>query len=190
MKGITFKILNALREGVINTADLTAVILESGYGASYKKLSKNLEKRKLNREQQIAKTAELQIIYNTLYRLKRSGLIESSDTNLSLTIKGNIRLKKFEGRSGFEERKSRYTGEASKELIIFGFDIPEVERHKRDWLRVVLSNLDFRMLQRSVWIGNVKLPEALVNDLKRFRMLRYIEVLAVSKTGTIKDYKL
>ena len=70
--------------------------------------------------------------------------------------------------------------------MIVSFDVPEKEKRKRGWLRSTLKNLGFRMLQKSVWIGKVKIPEAYLEDLKRLRLLSYIEIFAISKRGTIR----
>src|SRR3989338_825438 len=70
--------------------------------------------------------------------------------------------------------------------IIISFDIPEKFRRKRDWLREVIQNLGFKMVHKSVWVGNIKLPEQLIFDLERVNILEFIEIFEVTKTGTLK----
>ena len=43
------------------------------------------------------------------------------------------------------------------------------------------------MLQKSVWIGKTILPEELLDDLERLNLLSYVEIFAITKTGTIKQ---
>ena len=42
------------------------------------------------------------------------------------------------------------------------------------------------MVHKSVWVGNIKLPEQLVLDLDRMNILEFIEIFEVSKTGTLR----
>ena len=54
----------------------------------------------------------------------------------------------------------------SKEVVIFSFDIPEKERVKRAWVRGVLKNLGFTMIQQSVWLGKGPLPKQFTERLQ------------------------
>ena len=65
------------------------------------------------------------------------------------------------------------------------FDIPEKERYKRDWIRVSLLQLGFKMLQKSVWIGKVKIPEEFINDLKFMKIHSCVHIFSAEKLGTI-----
>lgn len=65
------------------------------------------------------------------------------------------------------------------------FDIPEAIKHCRNWLRQTLINLGFRKLQKSVWIGNVKLPEEFIYNLRKLDILSYVHILSVKDEGTI-----
>ena len=79
-----------------------------------------------------------------------------------------------------------YEKESSERVTIVIFDIPEKERRKRDWLRAVLKNLGLKMIQKSVWIGKVKIPEALIKDLKRLNLIECVEIFEVSRTGSLE----
>ena len=189
MKGITFKILKTLEDGAISIADMMAIVSVMGSDSRYSTTQNNLRKVREAHALSSERRTELQVIYNTIYRLKRSGLISGKNSKLRLTVLGREKVAGY-AMPEFVDRKVRYDKSDSKELIVFSFDIPERERHKRHWLRTVLSNLDFRMLQQSVWVGNFKLPEELIEDLKRFEMIKYVEILSVGRKGTIKDYEL
>ncbi len=82
---------------------------------------------------------------------------------------------------------SNYSKASGNQLIIFAFDIPEHYRQKRAWLRAVLRNLGLKMLQKSVWIGRTKIPEIFLDDLRRLKMINYIEILAISKSGSLRQ---
>ena len=113
---------------------------------------------------------------NLLSRLQRDGLVVVSRAQESwpfvLTRKGIAQLAKLRQRLGEGDlpRSPHYAKESSPMLTIVTFDIPERDRHKRDWLRSALKNLSFRMLQKSVWIGKIKIPEAFFADLRRFKI--------------------
>src|SRR3990167_8890730 len=47
-------------------------------------------------------------------------------------------------------------------LIIY--DIPEGKKKERDWFRRQLINLQFKMIQKSVWVG----PSPLPGEFKRY----------------------
>ena len=80
----------------------------------------------------------------------------------------------------------RYKTESDDELKIIIFDIPEEERQKRDWLRSVLKNLKFSMLQKSVWVGKGKLPKEFINDLSKYKIISYVDIFAISKYGSLR----
>jgi DNA-binding transcriptional regulator PaaX len=78
------------------------------------------------------------------------------------------------------------------ELKVIDFDIPELERRKRDWLRVSLMNLGFEMLQKSVWVGNTDLPEEFILSLNNLEILSHLHMFIVKEMGTIglKSFKV
>lgn len=80
-----------------------------------------------------------------------------------------------------------YQKEKSDKLIIIAFDVPETERKKREWLRAVIKNLGFKMVQRSVWIGKIKIPKEFMNDLLKLRLVEFVEIFEISKTGSLKQ---
>jgi hypothetical protein len=65
------------------------------------------------------------------------------------------------------------------------FDVPEKESYKRRWLRSVLKNMNFKMLQKSVWVGRTKVPKSLLDDMGALGMLDYVDIFAISKSGTL-----
>lgn len=128
--------------------------------------------------------------YEMLYRLKRDGLIIKKKRDdcwiWKNTDKG--RKKKESLKAGLYRFSplGNYKSEQGDLVMIVSFDIPEREKRKRNWLRAILRRLGFRMMQKSVWIGKIKIPEEFINDLKKLQIISYVEIFAVTKTGTIK----
>jgi len=66
------------------------------------------------------------------------------------------------------------------------FDIPEASRGKRAWIREVLKNFEFTMVQQSVWMGKIKIPRAFLDDLKNMGLLDRVVIFEVSKSGNLE----
>ena len=43
------------------------------------------------------------------------------------------------------------------------------------------------MIQKSVWIGKVKIPKEFLDDLFKLRLIDYIEIFEISKAGSLKN---
>jgi DNA-binding transcriptional regulator PaaX len=103
-----------------------------------------------------------------------------------ITKSGRAKLKALKEKSLFSPATILYRKRSDTELKIIIFDIPEMERKKRTWLRQALRTLEFNMLQRSVWVGKKKIPKEFLRDLNERDLLPYVHVFAVNKTGTIR----
>ena len=179
---------------VVGTADLLDVILSSSYGASYGKLDYKLSKRKRERESKTAerelKKQEKQKYYNLLFYLKKAGLVEEKHKDSKkffiLTKKGKNKLILLKNKNNEKLPKNFYEKEKNSKFTIVIFDIPEIERRKRDWLRMVLKNLDLKMIQKSVWMGKVKIPKEFLDDLFKLKLIDFVEVFEISKTGSLE----
>ncbi len=189
------KILEFL-EGGVQAAGEILFIFSLPYGTSYSRTEYLLEKRREEAEKDIFKQkTPIQVRRNFndfVYRLRKDGLISDSKTNknhfLKLTEKGRRLLEKL--RSDKNELPPRmYKTKGDDLLKIIIFDIPEREKRKREWLRYALKNLNFKMLQKSVWAGKTKLPEDFLSDLRRFNIFSYIEIFAISRTGSLRQVK-
>jgi DNA-binding transcriptional regulator PaaX len=196
MKGeYTQKILEALQECALDAIDLFEAFLSAGYGASFTKLNYEFEKRRNARlgiiQKEDAERIMKQRFYRLLYNLKRDGFVATKQQGTKrlflLTAKGKEKWRFFRSRSVEPLPPSYYPRKESRRLIIVAFDIPEKERRKRKWLRAVLRELGFRMIQKSVWIGKVILPEEFLHDLHRLRLISYIEIFEIGKTGSLRS---
>jgi CRISPR/Cas system-associated endoribonuclease Cas2 len=194
---ILLRVLETIGDLTVSMADLLNVFLSAGYGASYSKLQYELSKKQMESER---KSLEKRIqretkqkYYNLIYKLKTSGLIAGKKKDnkkfFILTKKGKKKL--FSLREKNQKRLPDISylrpKEESNKLVIVIFDIPEQERRKRGWLRAALKNLGLKMVQKSVWIGKVKIPKEFLDDLFKLRLIDYIEIFEISKTGSLKN---
>src|SRR3989338_1449712 len=186
---ILIRILELLHEQATTQIDFFRAVLVSGYGASsskieyeYQKLQRISSRQKSQKEDLRNKKLRLQ---KFLSKLKRDGLIKKiKGPNAGFIISNRGKAKLIELKKKFPNKYYEVKGKETSPVII-SFDIPENFARKRAWLREVIRNLGFEMVHKSVWVGNIKLPEQLVLDLDRMNILEFIEIFEVSKTGTL-----
>ena len=115
-------------------------------------------------------------------KLKKDGLIESKGSKKrflwSITKKGKKYL----------ERKDTLPKHDGITRIVI-FDIPERERKKRRWLRENLLELEYRQLQKSVWIGDAPLSEKFYKDSDILSLREYVYIFTVLGKGTLEKDK-
>ncbi|MBN2197854.1 hypothetical protein JW698_01495 [Candidatus Wolfebacteria bacterium] len=192
---IILKILESLKDTGLNTIDLFDAFLSAGYGASLSKIDYEMERRSRIRERKEAELAYQRQIkqryYNFIYKLKQNGLIKENKKNnkkfFILTLKGKEKLTLLKKRKKEEFPTRYYQKESGNKFIIIIFDIPEKERGKRAWLRAVLQNLDFKLIQKSVWIGKTKIPKNFLEDLLKLKLINFVEIFEISKTGSLEQ---
>jgi len=194
MKGqYTLAILEIIKDIGTGLADLAEAFLRSPYGSSYARLEYTLKKVREERIER-ARGVEPQRrarerFYKLFYKLKEDGLIKDDRAGrgfLSLTLKGKARLGVLKKRAENYLPPPNYPKEVGNKFVIVIFDIPERERRKRGWLRSALRNLSFRMTQKSVWLGQAKIPKAFLEDLHRLKLVDCIEIFEISKGGNLK----
>ncbi len=71
------------------------------------------------------------------------------------------------GKSAYSNpyRLIRSKTQTTKRIVVI-FDIPEPKKKIREWLRGQLKWWDFKMVQKSVWVGNGPLPPEFKKRLK------------------------
>lgn len=135
---------------------------------------------------------ESQRFYSLLYHLKKQGLIENKKEGRGsvwrLKPAGVEKLRELKKRKVFSAAHITYREEPDT-LKIVAFDIPVEENRKRFWLLAVLKRLGFKMLQKSVWFGKKKIPEAFMRDLREREMVDYVQIFSISKTGSLRELK-
>lgn len=189
MKGErTLRILERIGEAITSTGALVDIFL-TDYHTSYRRLRQPMLHAPSPRARRAAyETRERECVYKLISKLKREGFLTSSAPHRwQLTGKGrNLKEKLIARVKARLPHHTAYPAAPAKELKLIIFDIPERERRKRAWLRAALKHLGFTMLQRSVWIGKATLPDAFLKDIRRLRLLPAVEILAVTKTGSIR----
>ncbi len=188
MKGdFTFKTLEVVAERAIQFVDLVDVLFNSGYRPSYGSMQAKLGKKSRERAVKNVEKESRQRYYNLLYKLKRDGLVkQDSSRMLHITENGKKFLARLRDKQKNYPPITQYRAELSNRFIIVAFDIPEVERRKRNWLREVLRTIGLTMAQKSLWIGKVKLPKEFIDDLYRIKLVDYVEIFEITKTGSLK----
>ncbi len=76
---------------------------------------------------------------------------------------------------------SEFKKNAPKNLLLI-YDIPEGRKKERDWFRRQLRNFDFRMIQRSVWVGPSPLPADFLDYLKRIDLDKEFKTFKLAKS--------
>ena len=183
------KVLEVLQCGAETTIGLLDA-MTSGYSESYKKL-KRYQREPFSFKSDWSKSySESQKFYSLLYYLKKQGLIEGKKDGRGslwrIRPAGIEKLSNIKKRKIFSVSSINYREEPDT-LKIITFDIPTKDDRKRYWLRAVLKRIGSKMLQKSVWFGKKKIPESFMNDLRERGMIDYVHVLAVSKTGSLRE---
>jgi|SRR3990167_4085089 len=192
MKGeITLKFLEEIKDFVDSGADLFEVFLRAGYGASAGKLRYEFSKAQKERRQRQELAQYRKRYARFLYRLRQDGLIKGKEQKsgklVTLTPKGRKKLMALKERyAGRLPEVSAYDKNESDKFIIVVFDIPERERKKRDWLRSALKNIGLKLVQKSVWMGKVKVSKDFIDDLSELKLIDYVEIFEISKTGSLR----
>lgn len=112
-------------------------------------------------------------IYNSLYYLKRQGLVKEASKNgrkfLILTQKGQLEVLLSKAR---DKNPAEQNWDGKWRLIIF--DIPEEAHDKRDKLRRILKEMGFIKLQASVFISPFPIAGSAVDYLKQSGLIEFI----------------
>ncbi len=110
-----------------------------------------------------ASRASLRTAY---HRAIKKGLIELDGHGLPrLSAKGQRKIKPFHAKKL----------KGAKLMVVF--DIPEIDRLKRNRLRLLLRELSFQQVQKSVWMSENDHREYLKAEIKEYKLEKYVEVL-------------
>ncbi|MBI2623413.1 MAG: hypothetical protein HYW65_02445 [Candidatus Liptonbacteria bacterium] len=191
----TLSLLAQLAEKAREQADLLESFLLSGPVALSPRLvqrKRELRRRIYAREHKEYFYEERRKIerrfYSLLQWLERDGIVvRKGKKKLSLTSRGFVYLKNLRSKRERAVPSREYPVHKSDTLIMVAFDIPEREKWKRRWFREVLRNLGFVFLQKSLWIGKVKIPEELLEDIVRLGLVGSVEIFEISKQGSLRQ---
>lgn len=192
MRGdLTIKLLEFAKNFPGYSIDSIEAFLRAGYGASMSKMDFEFNKLRKRRELIAEERRERDRIYKLLFKLKRDGLIAEITNKdgrraAKLTASGKRKLEELKKQRSAALPSLDYNKEAGNRFVIVAFDVPEYERKKRNWLRGALGAIGLKMIQQSVWIGKAKIPPPFIEDICRLKMTDYVEILEVTKTGSLK----
>lgn len=189
MKGENrLKILEFLEESSQLIEDMF-FIFTLPYGTSFGKMEYLLNKKHRDREVQ-KNYREKQRFNDLLYHLSKDNLVTKTNKSgkflIKLTAKGRKYLSGLQSIKSSTLPNNHFRPEDENVLKIVIFDIPETEKRKRAWLRAALKNLEFIMLQKSVWIGRLKLPQEFISAIETLNLSPYVEIFTISKAGSLK----
>ena len=102
---------------------------------------------------------------NEFYRLKAKGYFKVSDyKHIELSDKAILELQRYQPQ------------QLTNAVLMVIFDIPEVERSKRNYLRITLRQLKFEQVQKSVWVTKYECRDYLNNEIKLNNLQQYIHI--------------
>ena len=132
------------------------------------------------------KTIDQRSFSATIFRLQKQGLIHRDQSGaIKLLQKGRERLKFLQKQKNLPTHTSRFGEHGAPPSVIVLYDVPETLRRGRDWLRAELISLNFRLLQKSAWIGAGPLPKEFPARLQELGIFKYVHILMIQKRGTL-----
>lgn len=129
-------------------------------------------------------------VYDTFYKLKKNGYVQTRTQRgqiyISLTDKG----KKMAGWLQIDELKIRKPKRWDRKWRIVMFDIAHLKKMHRDAFRGKLKELGFKPLQKSVWIHSFKCKSE-IDLLRDFFGLteREVRLVVAERIGSDEELK-
>lgn len=130
--------------------------------------SKGNPKRKKEKPKETA-------VRQSLWRLRKQGFVEKRKNKYFLTKKGKMLMQYVSSRKKTVSQK----WDGKYRVVIF--DIPEKKSDERNWLRRELYLLNYRKLQKSVFIGKHLLTADLIKEIKASKIGNGVNYLLVEK---------
>lgn len=174
---LTYEILVAVAKGALVTA--AVIIALSGIGFRRRRRGPRAANGEGREREEDSRT-----YYATLARLKKQGMLSRRVGKWKVTKRGRSYLS--ERGEGIARGVHGYPKTRSATRVIVAFDVPERFGSRRATLREALRALDFSMLQKSVWIGWNTIPRELLDDLREWKIIRYVHVFEVARPGTVE----
>ncbi len=154
------------------------------YQAGYKRMRQSLYGYSSFHSKMRRSETNNAVLYLTLARLKKHGLVKKANDVWSITNEGKKYLKRRLNYILPRHQKRNVSPPERKNMII-AFDIPEKYRRKRDWLRVELIFLEFLPIQKSVWLGPAPLPKDFIENLHSLEILKYLKFFEAKEKDII-----
>jgi DNA-binding transcriptional regulator PaaX len=166
------------------TDDLLIILTD--YSGGYKLMRKRLTGMEVSRPEKIDyRKLKEQTLRITLSRLKKRGLAENRSGIWAITKKGRkfLKNKLISKIPHFGHLK---TENKKKETVVI-FDIPEIRKKQRNWLRMELMVLGFIPLQKSVWLGPAPLPKEFIQYLSDTNLLPYLKFFKATEEDIVSS---
>src|SRR3989344_6685243 len=185
MRGeIAYKILDFLENCGMATTDFFAGFLAAGYGASLGKMEYQHNVRNQIRHSHQMDRERRRNLQKYIYKLKSQGfLLENPEGKIVLSSKGKKKLGLLR-KNKILDRK-QYRKEISDKVTIISYDLPIAFNKERNILRDFLRLLGFKLIHKSVWVGKVKIPKQFILALEKLGIIKFIEILEVTKNGSL-----
>ncbi len=187
-------ILTILEQGSQITADLLYLFGTWNYREASRRAWLFFEGRHPKKLNWVESFENAQKFYSTLSHLRAQGFVSKQKikgaTSWKITGEGLQKVRKAREKASSAESLARFRDMSSDSTKIVTFDVPERDRKKRAWLRSTLASMGFSMLHKSVWMGRKKMPEEFFFELHCQKILRYVHVFAVTKSGTLSAVRL
>ncbi|MEK9184077.1 MAG: hypothetical protein AAB890_03335 [Patescibacteria group bacterium] len=117
-----------------------------------------------------------------LWRLQKRGLVKKKERKYQLTALGIKVVEIFQKK---QEAQQKNSWDGKWRMVIF--DIPEKKRDDRNWLRWQLIGYDYKLLQKSVFVGKQPLEENFYGEIIIRKLNPYIRLMTM---GEIDDEKI
>jgi len=174
-------ILNILYEAH-SPLDTNTLFTHSEYGKLFNDLRQKYEQQKTHAHLHATMCREEKRIHRNyrrcMYSLEKQECVQRTHTQgkilFTITKRGKEKIKQD---TNIKTRHEPYIKKPAHYLTVVIFDVPERLRAKRAWLRCVLRELDFRMIQKSVWVGTNAIPQEFIQDAQYMRVLPYMNFL-------------
>lgn len=162
--------------------DILTILLD--YSGGYRLMRQRLLDPTRPRTRENAKINK-RTLYVTMARLQRRRLVERKNATWDITGKGKRYLENKLDNSLPSHSRSPRTQKQRERNMIIAFDIPEIYRRKRAWLRAELTALGFSPIQKSVWLGPAPLPREFLRNLDTLNIIQYLKFFEVKETDII-----
>lgn len=121
-------------------------------------------------------------IKSTIHRLSKQSFIEKKNDDWQVTNLGKKYLKRKE--ESLRQFSSDFNKETPKNLIVM-FDIPEKQKAEREWFRWHLKKFNYKMVQKSVWVGPSPLPKDFMDYIEKIKLKKSIKTFKLAKNYNI-----
>jgi DNA-binding transcriptional regulator PaaX len=119
---------------------------------------------------------------STLTRLHTNGFIENNNTIWRLTPTGRHYIKiKMDSLKNFNYN---FPKDSPRNLIVM-FDIPETQKAEREWFRWHLKKFNYKMIQKSVWVGPSPLPREFQKYLEKIKLKDKVKTFKLARSYQI-----